>query len=172
MLAHVSLILDSGWTQIPQANIMHGGKNCNQVCRTGILKGLEIHCISVPTDPIARKSRSPAATKRRRCESTYLHYKHVLWLVVRQMVSPSSPPRSSLQSESEEEVLKRSSSLTIRPKPCMWLMVGKGGCGPEESKRASSRSPVAYKEPGSRMHIRNSFHLSTWNRTICGIKAE
>lgn len=81
-------IIDSGWTQT-QVNIGHGGRNRHQICQTGRLRGLETGCISAPIEPIALKSSRGCLKKMAR---VHLHCKHVLRLVVEQMVSPLSAP--------------------------------------------------------------------------------
>lgn len=113
---HVSLIIDLGWTPTPQVNIVHGRKNCR--IRMSDKKaegpGNTLHLCSFR--PCCREVQfSGGSLKKMVC--VHLHCKHVLWLVVKQMVSPSIPQWLALRESSEAKP-----HPNHRPKLCVWLM--------------------------------------------------
>lgn len=113
---HVSLIIDLGWTPTPQVNIVHGRKNCR--IRMSDKKaegpGNTLHLCSFR--PCCREVQfSGGSLKKMVC--VHLHCKHVLWLVVKQMVSPLIPQWLALKESSEAKP-----HPNHRPKLCVWLM--------------------------------------------------
>lgn len=108
---HVSLIIDLGWTPTPQVNIMHTRKNCRIRMSDKKAEG--------PGNTLHLCSFSPCCREvlQKKMVCVHLHCRHVLWLVVKQMVSPSIPLGLALRESWEAKP-----HPNHRPKPCVWLM--------------------------------------------------